>query len=115
MLLTTFTLAVILMFLFTWAALNKPRQYAGTPDERLHFTWHAVQLTMVAMFLITGRLTTNCSFEEALQLFSNPTLFWSIIIAATIYVLLFRFWPKLIPRVPKWFTAHNKKPKKPIP
>ena len=107
MLLIPFLAAVVFMFIFTWAALNKPRQYAGTPDERLHFTWHAVQLAMVALFLISGRMTTGCSFHEALQLFGRPVLFWAIILAATVYILLFRFWPKLIPKVPKWFLTNS--------
>jgi hypothetical protein len=107
MLFFSFLLAVLLMFIFTWAALNKPRQYAGTPNERLHFTWHAVQLTMVALFLLSGRLTTGESFNDALKLFADPLLFWSIIVSGIIYIILFRLWPKFIPKVPEWFTTHK--------
>ena len=107
MLFFTFLFAVLLMFIFTWAALNKPRQYAGTPNERLHFTWHAVQFLMVAFFLISGRLSSGGTFNDALQLFADPLLFWSIITSGLIYIILFRAWPKFIPKVPEWFTTRK--------
>jgi hypothetical protein len=107
MLFLTFLFAVVLMFIFTWAALNKPRQHAGTPNERLFFTWHVVQFTMVALFLLTGRLSSGGTFNDALQLFANPLLFWSILISGSLYIILFRVWPRLVPKVPKWFTAEK--------
>ena len=106
MLFLTFPIAIVLLFIYTWAALNKPRQYEGTANERLHFTWHAVQLAMVFLFLLTGRLSTGESFNDALQLFANPKLFWSIIVSVILYIALFRLWPKLFPKVPKWFKLH---------
>jgi hypothetical protein len=105
----TFVFAVVLLFIYTWAALNKPRQHAGTPNERLFFTWHAVQLLMVALFLLSGRLSTGCTFNEALHLFSNPQLFWSILISAALYIVLFRLFPVWVPEVPGWFNITEAK------
>ncbi len=109
MLILPFTIATILLFIYTWAALNKPRQYPGTPNERLHFTWHAIQFAMIALFLICGRMAAGGSFNHALKIFANPTLFWAIIIAGLIYVLLSRFWPQWFPSVPEWFIVKSGK------
>lgn len=91
-----------LLFIMVWAALNKPRQYAGTCDERLHFTWHVIQLAMVALVLLTGAMATGVSWEQACTIFGNWRLQTAFVAGGALYIVAMRVWPKLFKKVPRW-------------
>lgn len=95
-------LGIVLMFIMVWGALNKPRDWAGTCDERLHFTWHVVQFVMFYLILLSGALATGASWSVACAILGNWRLQVCVFVGGLLYVVLMRVWPKWFNKTPRW-------------